>query len=220
MRNLILFTFLIGLLSTSCVTPKWVAPPFTDVGKIINVKQGMTIQQTNKMLGIEPYDMYNIQETGSTILIYHYRAKQRIADLTADFDGNKKTAIYSNEEYQTKGKPYYNNEYSLVYILFEDDKVVSLMTDQGRSDAEYLLLVDNNIKKISKEELTTFKTEIDTSYYTDARVIPLSDTFKKVQKGKSVVLVEKQKNRPRLRAWRIPIYVVTYGIGLIVDYFV
>lgn len=210
---LIAFT---GLIFTSCTTAKWVAPPFTNVGKIIQVKKGMSMEQTNKTLGIEPYNMYNIQETASSVLVYHYRTQQRRMGLSLDSDKSE-LMKYGQETSQTNGQPYYNEDFNLVYVLFKDNKVVSLITDQGRSDSEYLLLVNNNIKAITKQEYTTFKSKIDTTQYTDMRIIPMSDTFNKAQKGKSEMTEEKAFNRPRLKPQRILFYY--FVIPLIVDYF-
>jgi hypothetical protein len=70
------------------------------------------------------------------------------------------------------------------------------MTDQGRSDAEFLLLVNNNIMTISTEELTTFRSVLDSSTYATTLVIPLSDSYKKAEEGSSI-LTKQDKSRTK-----------------------
>lgn len=118
----------------SCMQTKWIAPPYTSVDKIIKVEKGMSIEQANKTLGIEPYNVYNIQADGSSILIYHYRTKQRRMTVPKNLEKKEET-IRGEERSQTEGQPWYNKDHHLVYVLFEDGKVKSLLTDQGRSDA-------------------------------------------------------------------------------------
>jgi hypothetical protein len=182
------------LFLSGCTTTKWIAPPYTNVEKILNVEQGMNINEVNATLGIEPYNVYNLQEDGSSILVYHYRTMQRRMNVPNNPE-TKVEVIRGEERSQTEGAPWYDLDHSLVYILFRDGRVESLMTDQGRSDAEYLLLVNNNIRAISGEELTTFKSVLDSSQYATPLIIPLSDTWKKTDEGKSFLQVKDKDSK-------------------------
>jgi len=183
LKNLLAISIVL-LFVGGCVTTKWIAPPYTSVEKILKIKQGMSINDVNSTLGIEPYNVYNLQEDGSSVLVYHYRTVQR--RMTVPNNPTQKVEVIRGEERsQTEGAPWYDLDHSLVYILFNNGRVESLMTDQGRSDAEYLLLVNNNIRTISGEDLTTFKSVLDSSQYATTLVIPLSDTWKKAEEGVS-----------------------------------
>lgn len=139
-----IFTFfLIGTVFTSCTY--YIAPPYTSVNELIKVRKGMTMSKVNEVLGIQPYDIYTIQDDGSTILVYNYRLKDRKMSVS-DLNTSK------TERGQKEGVDWYGDP-SRVYILFEDDKVASLISDHGREDAELLMLVNNNLQLISKEDL-------------------------------------------------------------------
>lgn len=199
MRKRIKYVLLgaIFLTTFSCKQAKWIAPPYTSVEKIIQVKKGMTIEQANKTLGIEPYNVYNLQADGSSILIYHYRTKVRRMTVPRNYVKKEQT-VRGEERSQTEGVPWYNKEHNLLYVLFEDGKVKSLLTDQGRSDAEYLLLVNNNIKSITQKELTTFRETVKRDKFTESLVVPLSDTYKKTEEAKPMIsLSNKDKKRSK-----------------------
>lgn len=55
--------------------------------------------------------------------------------------------------------------------------------------------MNNNIKTITKDELTTFKEVIDDSKYTESLIIPLSDTYKKTEEAKPVISLTKKKRK-------------------------
>ncbi|MFH0892838.1 MAG: hypothetical protein V2A54_00245 [Bacteroidota bacterium] len=153
MKKVLIFSAaaLAMLFITSC--GKWIAPPYTNVSKIITVKNGMGIEQVNAALGIEPYDVYHIQEDGSSVLVYNYRLKDRRMTVPIFYNA-KERAIRGDESSQTQGNVWYGSAARL-YVLLKDGKVKSMVTDAGREDAQYLLLTNNNIQTISKEELVT-----------------------------------------------------------------
>ena len=65
---------LLAFLISSC--SKWIAPYYTEVSKIAEIKEGMSEQQLVDKLGISPYNVY-FMEDGGKILVFHYRHKQR-----------------------------------------------------------------------------------------------------------------------------------------------
>jgi hypothetical protein len=76
-----------------------------------------------------------IQDDGGTVLIYNYRVKDRRAKVSGRYDKYVKS-----EASQKSGLDWYGDP-SRVYILFEDDKMSGLITDNGRRDAEVLMIV-------------------------------------------------------------------------------
>jgi hypothetical protein len=148
---------MILLLSTSiligCASRTgWIAPPYTNVDKILDVQPGMTISDVNLTLGIDPYDVYYIYADGSFILVYNYRLRERMMDnATIDRETTR------SERAQTMGEPIYRDYSSRVYVIFKDSIVQSLITDAGKENAEYLLLVENNVQLLTANELDTMK---------------------------------------------------------------
>lgn len=145
-----LILFISMVLFTASCSNTWIAPPFTDSEKIIGLKSSMTIDKVSDQLGIPPFDVYHIKDDGSTVVVYNYRLKNRKVAIVSE---NK----MHNEESQTAGKLWYSKESSLLYVLFKDGKMQSAVTDIGRKDSEALLITNNTIQFLSKDELGVFE---------------------------------------------------------------
>ncbi len=130
----------------------WIAPPYTNVDKILNVQPGMTLSEVNQTLGIDPFDVYYIYADGSFILVYNYRLKYRMMDESI-IDKERITS----EQAQTVGEPIYPDYSSRLYVKFKNNIVQSLITDVGKENAEYILLVENNVQLLTANELDTIK---------------------------------------------------------------
>ena len=146
----------ISMLMFSCQSIYKSAPPYTSVDKIIQLKADMDIAKVNEVLGIQPYDIYTIQETGGSILVYNYRLKDRKVKLPTD--PKKQDEYIHSEEYQHAGDIYYNLESSRVFVFLKDGKLKSMMTDRGVENSEHLMILNNNIAYISKEQYSKMKT--------------------------------------------------------------
>ncbi len=195
---------MIGLFA-SCLTPShWIAPQFTNVEKIISVEPGMDINELNTTLGVIPFDIYNIQDDGTSVLKYYYRTKSRKMEVPQDAL-KKDAVIYGEERSQTDGDTWYNREYYVLYVILEDGKVKSLITDQGRRDAEYLMLINNNIQSISSDKITNYRMSVlDSAQFKDQLIHPLGNSLNKEDdavKQKLRVLEQQlnQKNKKRKR---------------------
>jgi len=143
---------------TSCAVQqnqKWIAPPYTSVDKIIKVKEGMSIEEVNNVLGINPYDIYILQDKGASILIYNYRIKDREMEVPSNY--NQRTKFIHSEEAQTSGEIRYKTDGNILYAFFKDGKLETMLTDAGKDNSEYLLLINNNVGILSKKELDKLK---------------------------------------------------------------
>lgn len=161
----VFIAFLITIVISSCEVAKqsMVVPPYTSVDKLVNLKQGMTTGEVSKTLGIEPYDIYHIQEDGSSILVYNYRVKDRKAEIPSEY--NKREEFFHGEGFQTAGVPYYKMESSKAYVLYKDGKMKSVITDEGKSMSEFIMLINGNLKLLSKEDLNALDIKkIDDKY--------------------------------------------------------
>jgi hypothetical protein len=145
MRNKIVALFLLGtvLLATSCA--KLVAPPYCTVEKIVRINPGMTAAEVSSTLGIPPFDLYHMAGDGSTVHLYYYKVKERKNKGCSLFMKD----FYSKEENLTVGNSYYSKEKKL-YVLFQNGKVSSMVTESGRDDSEDLLIQNNTIQFIAK----------------------------------------------------------------------
>lgn len=149
MKKLLILTIVVAYFS-SCAK-YWTAPYFTSVDKMVLLKKGMEMDKVNATLGIEPYDLYVIQEEGVSVAMYYYRTKKRKMTLSGNITKAEEQK-YGTEDGQTAGKDWYDKDEKKVFVLFEDGKMLSLLTDKGRADGEVLLMVNNNLKYITKNE--------------------------------------------------------------------
>ncbi|MDD4150835.1 MAG: hypothetical protein PHE33_12490 [Bacteroidales bacterium] len=150
-----IFIFIAIILLTGC--NRWIAPTYTNVEKLSNVKTGMTVQQVNEQLGIEPYDVY-FKGNDDYVIMYNYRVKDRSMKFYNDYNN----AIY-NESSQNAGKDWYGQEY-FCYIYFKDQKVKSIITDEGKKKSEDILIKNNNLHLIQKDEIGFYERK-DTIYF-------------------------------------------------------
>lgn len=133
----------------------YIAPKFTDVEKIVALKSGMSIGQINSTLGIEPYDIYHIQESGATLISYNYRVKERRIKIPT-LNANEFERKTTNEASQTAGEVKYDKNYKALFVLIKEGRLVSMITSSGRAESEYILVNANNIQVISEKNLTQF----------------------------------------------------------------
>lgn len=152
-RNLLLF--FIPLVLSSC--SRWIAPPFTNVNNMLQVEKGMTAQQVDQVLGIKPYNMLHRNDS-TAIFEYHYR----LIDRDINNISNYKKFIHL-EQSQTGGKNWYTKP-SKFYILYENDKLSTLITENGLENSDYLLLKNNNLILVSQSDLVDFKLWENASY--------------------------------------------------------
>lgn len=145
----------------------WIAPPYTSVDRIVNVKPGMTIFDVNRILNIDPYDVYHLQEDGSLILVYNYRVKERRMDLP--MDTAKRLETIRSEQAQTAGETVYRDEGSRIYVFFRKGIVESLVTDSGKENSEYILLVENNIRLLTAGDIESIRgVKLGDKYFIDS----------------------------------------------------
>ena len=160
---------------TACsVTDQFIAPPYTNVEKILNVRIGMTLTEINQILGIPPYNVLYAAEEGITILLYNYRLKDRQVlfetNLTSskgiDPSRIKSTAAtdiqqsQSNwqkkvhgEDFQNKGDPWYSMEKQRLFVILKDGKVRALISNEGQPIADDLIAIKTNIGAVLRGEI-------------------------------------------------------------------
>lgn len=154
--KLLLFSTVI-LLSMSCSRRTFVvAPPFTDVKKILSLQNGMSMDDVNKNLGIDAYDVLFLSGGGS-VCYYNYRLKDRKININNSIDphdlsAESKDKNLSSDKGQTYGTPFFS-EWKKLYCTFKDGKLTDFVSITGVEDANYLLLVNGSIKLLSSKPL-------------------------------------------------------------------
>lgn len=151
-KNFIIASSLLLLLFSSCSTISKIMPYYTEPGKLAMLKTGMDIEEINKTLGVEPYNIYHIQEDGSSVLVYTYRIKMRKAKYSS---GQIANDAHHSESSQTEGQPYYDQE-NKAYVLLSDGKLKSLITDKGLKESRAIVIKNNLLKLIGEEEFIEY----------------------------------------------------------------
>jgi len=190
LQHILLFSILV-LSFSSCNT--WIGAPYTSPSKMVEVKIGMSMKEVNTALGVSPYDVHHMQDDVNSLLTYKYRKQFRRKIV------NSENQLH-NEESQTSGKLWYK-EPSDLYVFFKDNKMTSLITDAGVKDSEALLIDNNAIQAISKENINLYmlaKNEgvKDTTFAYDIRAIKINNKLTlykiiRIEKDASIKIIQK-----------------------------
>lgn len=144
---------LLALLASALFSCSYnIAPPFTSVDKITNLKPGMTISQVNQTLGNNPYNILYGDQAGEQIITYRYRRADRRAKLPSGTDA----LDYVHKPIsQIDGEKWYNNDdVAEIKVRFREGKMVSLISNEGLRKSRSTLLTDYDIQFIDKNELS------------------------------------------------------------------
>ncbi len=139
--NTSIFLLTIAISLTSCGVNRYIAPPFTDVEKILKLKSGASISEVNSILGIKPYDVVHCFETGSKMLVFNYRVKDRSMPLAAR---SARQATHS-EEAQRGGEDWYNANHKELFLLFKNDTLSGVYGERMFGDGSYLELIHDKL---------------------------------------------------------------------------
>ena len=146
---------LIMLALASCNVYK--APPFTDVDKILMLKPGMTLEQVKSTLGVDPYDVYHLNEQNSVLVSFSYRLKERELKVNT-FNQDEIRRKTTDEASQTSGDVRYNKkDPKTAFVLFSNGKFQSVLTTDGKKASEKILIKNNNLIAIDKDNVTDFE---------------------------------------------------------------
>jgi hypothetical protein len=149
LKNILLALLASALFSCSY----YIAPPFTSVDKITNLKPGMTISQVNQTLGNNPYNILYGDQAGEQIITYRYRRANRRQKLPS---GATEAAEFVHRPVsQIDGEKWYDNDgVAEIKVRFREGKMVSLISNEGLRKSRSTLLTDNDIAFIDENELS------------------------------------------------------------------
>ena len=142
MKNIYILIFI--AITAGC--SRWIAPPYTNVDQLSNLQTGMTLNQVNSELGIVPYDIY-FKGGNDFIVVYNYRVKDRIMNVSGDFENTTHSSMS-----QSSGREWYGDKY-FCYVYFQNRLVTSVITDRGKQKSEDILVKNNNIYLIQRDKL-------------------------------------------------------------------
>lgn len=182
-KNVFLWLLAIALL-TSCSQNKfWVAPKFTDVSKISTLKKGMTKEEVASALEVDAYDSY-FSDAGSEMLVYNYRLQERrIPVSNSGRYVNMETApmdkSINSQAGQNQGNLYYT-EWRKLYVSYQDNKMVSMITEGGMENANSVLILASSIQSIKQNpDLKVVPYNVTDQNY----VVPLDDKGNYISNG-------------------------------------
>jgi hypothetical protein len=155
MKQKIKISLLVVVLSALCSCSRYLAPPFTNVSKIMQIKSGMKVKQVSDILGIEPYDIFYTQETGAQIMSYNYRLAKRIMYNYNTLNYMEVARRTSDENSQTTGDLYYDKDYKTLYAMFNQaGELTSYITTSGEIDKGKLVILGNTLKLYDEKNIT------------------------------------------------------------------
>lgn len=82
-------------LATGCIVK---GPKYTRVEKVMKLKNGMSLNNVNKTLEIQPYDLVSVDSAGNRTLMYKYRLTDRrtVPLFLKDTNGKEIRAKFSD----------------------------------------------------------------------------------------------------------------------------
>lgn len=147
MKSKIKFAVMVLGLTTIVSCSRYVAPPFTDVSKVSQIKTGMKVKQVSDVLGIDPYDVFYMQETGAQLLSFNYRLKNRIMYVYNTVNHIEVARQTSDENSQKAGEVFYDKKYRTLYAMFnQSGELTSYITTSGEKDKGKLIVIGNTVK--------------------------------------------------------------------------
>lgn len=142
---------------------------------------GMNYSKIKNSLHVEPYDIHFLDEDNHKLLVYRYIIVEN---------------AYTKS---SKSGEYWNGSIGQLFILLEDNKIKSFITDQGKGGVITVLSINNRIKLangdndiIDKNDVlyyqSTSQIKVDTSKKEQKTVAPV-ETTKKKKPGKTIAIV-------------------------------
>ncbi|MFM2201287.1 MAG: hypothetical protein RL040_487 [Bacteroidota bacterium] len=137
----VLFFILVGtVLFTSCSQVK-IIPSFTDVSHIEKLKPGMSKSDVSSALEVTPIDFYYLQD-GVDVFVYNYRIAEKLVPTTkrlSDSFEKLKDSHIDGLAARNAGVLHYT-EWRKLYVSYKGDKLIAMISDAGREDANSVLV--------------------------------------------------------------------------------
>ena len=112
--------FLSALLFITSCSDRIILPQYTTVEKVNSLENGMTKIKVENTMNIAPFDAYHGLQNGCELYSYKYVLNDQKIDPN---DKNKKEGLSGNTDHYTQPKD--------VYVYFENNQLVNIITDLG-----------------------------------------------------------------------------------------
>ncbi len=125
---------LLGVLIVSSLNAQKIQKEhFTTIDKLFYVELGMTSNEVQSTLGVEPFDFYQNLSEGEMIVEYRYL--------------HKKLEIKSKDNNYVKstGEDYYTEPSSIYCTYDKEGKLIAYYTDAGKNNSEAAYIWENTI---------------------------------------------------------------------------
>lgn len=130
-KNILLLTgvFVVSISSAQKIQKEH----FTTIDKLFYVELGMTSNEVQSTLGVEPFDFYQNLSDGEMIVEYRYL--------------HKKLEIKSkdNNYVKSKGEDYYTDPSSIYCTYDKEGKLIAYYTDAGKNNSEDAYIWENTV---------------------------------------------------------------------------
>lgn len=131
-------TIVAALFFSSCKTAQMAK--FTSIDKLCQLPMNASYETTVQTLGCEPYNLLTKQADGYSIYTYKYKLIERKFD----------SKLVNSRGGETAGEEVYVGKTEDVLLIFKDNKLISIITDEGREKSDKLVMFNNTLYEISK----------------------------------------------------------------------
>lgn len=145
-KSIFLVCVAVALLFSSCASFQSTvkAPKFTSVDRLYQIKPGNSYDMVTQTLGCDPYNLLSNQQDGYAIYLYKYKKVEREID-------SKQAKVLDQRGGETAGMEIYNPKLEDAILIFKDNKLESIITVQGRKDSPSIVMLNNTLFQITKE---------------------------------------------------------------------
>ena len=113
---------------------------FTSSDRLCQIRPGDTYETVVTTLGSEPYNVLSKQADGFDIYVYKYKIVERRCHPESI---NQRGA-------ESQGVEVYSGREEKVYLIFENNKLKSMITDEGMRSGNSLLIINNTLYALTK----------------------------------------------------------------------
>ena len=122
---------------SSCKTVQ--VAKFASVENVMELKINSSLEEVINTLGSKPYNIYSNQKEGYAIYTYKYKLVERKVS----------PELINSRGGETTGTEVYSGKEQILFLLFKDGKLESLVTTDGRKGSEPLIMFNNTLYTIS-----------------------------------------------------------------------
>ena len=126
---------------------------FASVENLCLLNLNSTLDDVISILGSKPYNVLSSQVDGYTIYTYLYKLVER----------NVNPGLINQKGGETSGMEVYNEQLHTVFLFFKNNKLESFITSDGQGNSPMLIMLNNNLYRITKDKITSASNEENTN---------------------------------------------------------